>query len=133
MGIRAGPLPRRRGQLIHLRDERIERIVERELVAFAGGAHLALSDAAAESLGTHRDLDGHAEEVGVGELHPRADVTVVVEDVYPPRVQALVQDVGGSPDLGRVVAPTGQDHEVHLVRRDRRRATRCHGRRGAPR
>src|SRR5205814_2099084 len=71
--------------------ERVERGVERELVPLTRGALLALDHAASDALRTDRDLHRHAEQVGVGELHARAGVAVVEEDVDAARAQTVVE------------------------------------------
>ena len=49
----------------------------------------------------------HPQQVGVGELHPRRDVPVVVEHLDPGRFQAVVQGVGGLGHLGRATGAQG--------------------------
>ncbi len=55
-------------------------LVERNLVANSGGADLALDNAPSESFGSHGELHGHPQEVGVGELDARTCVAIVVQD-----------------------------------------------------
>ena len=56
-------------------------VVESELVPLAAGPGLAFDHSPNQALGAEHELDGHAEEIGVGEFHPRARLPVVIEDV----------------------------------------------------
>ena len=87
-----------------------------------------------DALGADDELHRHADEVGVGELHARAHVAVVVEHVDALRA-AAPRRCARRPrcTAAALLAAAGHDDEVHVVGRERRAATRCRARRGAPR
>ena len=121
------------GSVIAEPDERGDRVGDRQLVALARGAVLALDDAAGEALRADDDLHRHADEVGVGELHARARVAVVVEhvDAAPRRARRRAGRRPRAPSRPRRPCRAARRGARRTARA--RRATRCRARRGAPR
>ena len=91
-------------------------VVEGQLVVDAGGPHPPLDDAPREALGAEGEPNREADQVGVGELDPRAGVPVVVEHLDTGLHQPVVELLGGGADRVATLAPAGEGDEVHRVR-----------------
>ncbi len=64
-------------------DARIADGGERQFVTVAGRPDLAFDNSAPDALGADNELHGHADEIGVGELHTGTHVAVVEQHVDP--------------------------------------------------
>ena len=82
------------------------------LGALPGGSVLDLGDTRRETPPHHQD-GRHADQLGVGELHPRGGRPVIEDHPQAGRVQLGSQSLGGGGDRG-VLA---RDHHVHVGRR----------------
>ena len=103
------------------RDERATSATgRRPLVLLAGRAVVALDDAPREPLRADDELHGHAEQVGVGELHPgaaRRGRRSSTDDAGG--AQLVVERVGRGRDRVGGVALARERDQVHVVRRER--------------
>src|SRR5207248_11681448 len=90
------PLLSRREEL----DREVYRLVCGNLVSVAGGAVLGLDHAAGQALGPDDQLEGDAEQVGVGEGDAGRQASVVVQGRDLRGGEFVVQPVGGGGDLG---------------------------------
>src|SRR5262249_25818531 len=103
------------------RDHVLGQAVQRQVGTLAGRPQLALDDLPRHALGADRELNRHADEIGVRELHTGTRLAVVVQDFEPHALQFAVAAVAfGAYPLG-AFALAGQHDEVHVVRRERGR------------
>ena len=72
----------------------VDGAVQRQRPLLLAAPHLRLDLAGLEPLATDRQAQRRAEQLGVGELRPRASVAVVVEDVEAGLAQLVVEPVG---------------------------------------
>src|SRR5213078_2067482 len=73
---------------------RLSRSVERDRGLLAAPADLHLDLSLLDAALADREADRHAEQLGVGELLPRASVAVVVDRVEAEGLELLVEAVG---------------------------------------
>src|SRR4051794_25149025 len=85
----------------HATGDSAHAFVHRQLTALAGGALLSLDDTAREPFRADDELDRHADEVGVGELHAGTHVTVVVENVDAGIHEVAIYALRGVGDVAR--------------------------------
>src|SRR5204862_3085639 len=91
---------------------------EREVAGLPAAADLDLELALRQRPTPDRDADRAAQQLGVGELLPRAGVAIVVEDAQAGRLELLVHTVGRRSLLAALLA---ERDDLDVEWRDRTR------------